>query len=161
MAIRERVADQGQEDVETLYQSIRSGGAKLAGPSGESSRLPDSLQAFLCALDEALNKGKCVYIQKNQASLTTAEAAGILGVSRQFLINLLSSDKLPHHMVGTHRRIYVHDLMKYKAERNGHRKKILRDLVNAEIQEGLYDKVPPAESPKDPAASLTLPSARR
>ncbi len=33
----------------------------------------------------------------------------MLGVSRQFLIKLLERDEIPHHMVGTHRRIYVRD----------------------------------------------------
>jgi excisionase family DNA binding protein len=126
------------------YEAIRRGGTKLAGPDGESSLLPDSLDAFLLELSKTLNNGSSVSIFRDQVSLTTAESAGILGMSRQFLVNLLTSGEIPHHMVGTHRRIYVQDLMKYKAERDGHRKKALRDLVQAEVREGLYDKVPPA-----------------
>lgn len=132
------------QDVQALYRAIQSGKAKLVGADGESSPLPDSLDAFLLELGKALNDGKSVSIFRDQVSLTTAEAAGILGTSRQFLVNLLTSGELPHHMVGTHRRIYIQDLMKYKAERDGHRKKALRDLVQAEVQEGLYDRVPPA-----------------
>lgn len=132
------------QDVQALYRTIQSGKAKLLEADGESSPLPDSLEAFLLELSEALNHGKSVSIFRDQASLTTAAAAGLLGTSRQFLVNLLTSGEIPHHMVGTHRRIYVQDLMKYKAERDGHRKKTLRDLVQAEVREGLYDKVPPA-----------------
>lgn len=132
------------QDVQALYRTIQSGKATLVGAGGESSPLPDSLDAFLLELSDALNSGKSVSIFREQVSLTSAEAAGILGTSRQFLVNLLTSGEIPHHMVGTHRRIYVQDLMKYKAERDGHRKKALRDLVQAEVQEGLYEKVPPA-----------------
>ena len=133
-----------EQDVQALYRTIQSGKAKLVGVDGESRPLPDSLEAFLLELGKALGNGKSVSIVRNQASLTTAEAAGILGTSRQFLVNLLTSGEIPHHMVGTHRRIYVQDLMKYKVERDGHRKNALRDLVQAEVREGLYDKVPPA-----------------
>ncbi len=38
------------------------------------------------------------------------------GVSRQFLIKVLERGDTPHHMVGTHRRIYVRDLPVYKAK---------------------------------------------
>ena len=132
------------QDVQTLYRAIQSGKAQLAVGNGENGPLPASLDTFLLELSEALNNGKAVSIFRDQASLTTAGAAGMLGMSRQFLVNLLTSGEIPHHMVGTHRRIYVQDLMKYKSKRDGHRKKALRDLVQAEVQEGLYDKIPPA-----------------
>ncbi len=63
----------------------------------------------------------------------------MLGVSRQFLIKLLERGEIPHHMVGTHRRIYVRDLLAYKAKRDSSRRKILDDLTRAEAEEGLYD----------------------
>lgn len=67
----------------------------------------------------------------------------MIGVSRQFLVNLLEAGEIPYHKVGTHRRIYVQDLMKYKAKRDDRRKKVLRDLVAAEVAEGLYERIPP------------------
>lgn len=78
------------------------------------------------------------------AATTTAEAAEMLGVSRQFLVNLLEAGDIPYHKVGTHRRIYVQDLMKYKAKRDEKRKKIIRDLIAAEATEDIYKKVPPS-----------------
>jgi excisionase family DNA binding protein len=139
------ISENDQRDVEKLYEAFRSGKAKLVGPDGQGRQLPASLYAFLVELIGALQLGKCVYILQNQARLTTAEAAGMLGVSRQFLVNLLNSGDIPHHMVGTHRRIYVADLMKYKAKRDGLRKRALNDLIRYEVQEGLYDKVPPSK----------------
>jgi excisionase family DNA binding protein len=137
------ISEQDQKDVQKLYDAFRRGKAKLVGPDGESRQLPDSLYAFLVELIGALQQGKCVYILQNQARLTTAEAAGMIGVSRQFLVNLLEAGEIPYHKVGTHRRIYVQDLMKYKAKRDQRRKKVLQDLVTAEVVEDLYDKVPP------------------
>lgn len=134
---------QDQHDVVRLYEAIRRGKAKLVSPDGEVKQLPDSLYSFLIELIGLLNEGHCVYIVQNQAKLTTVEAATMLGVSRQFLVNLLERGEISYHMVGTHRRIYAQDLLHYKAKRDGQRQAILRDLVTAETEEGLYDKVPP------------------
>jgi excisionase family DNA binding protein len=139
------ISEQDQKDIEKLYGALRKGKAKLVGPDGESRPLPDSLHAFLVELIGALQQGKCVYILQSQARLTTAEAANMIGVSRQFLVNLLEAGEIPYHKVGTHRRIYVQDLMRYKAKRDDRRKKILRDLVAAEVAEGIYEQVPPSK----------------
>jgi hypothetical protein len=46
-------------------------------------------------------------------------------------------------MVGTHRRVYVRDLLTYKARRDAKRHRILDDLTHAEAKDGLYDLEPP------------------
>lgn len=66
----------------------------------------------------------------------------MLGVSRQFLIKVLERDEIPHHMVGTHRRVYVRDLLAYKAKRDSRRGQILDELTRAEAEDGLYDLEP-------------------
>jgi excisionase family DNA binding protein len=91
-----------------------------------------------------LQGGKSVSIIQSEATLTTVEAANMLGVSRHFLVKLLESKRVPHHKVGTHRRIYMRDLLTYKAERDGRRRKALDNLVEAEIEDGLYDRKPPS-----------------
>jgi excisionase family DNA binding protein len=91
-----------------------------------------------------LQAGKSVSIIQSGATLTTVEAANLVGVSRQFLVTLLDSGQIPHHKVGTHRRVYVSDLLKYKAGRDGRRRKALDELAEAEVQDGLYDLCPPS-----------------
>jgi excisionase family DNA binding protein len=139
------ITESDQTDIQALYQKIARSQAKLVGPDGRSQRLPFSLYDFLVQLIADLQEGKSVSIIQSEATLTTVEAANMLGVSRQFLVKTLDSDQIPHHKVGTHRRIYVRDLLKYKAERDGRRRKLLDDLVEAEIQEGLYDAQPPSD----------------
>jgi excisionase family DNA binding protein len=136
------ISEIDQRDVVKLYDAMRRGKAKLVGPDGDVKQLPESLYSFLIELIAVLNERHCVYIVQNQSKLTTVEAASMLGVSRQFLINLLEKGDIPYHMVGTHRRIYAQDLAQYKAKRDGQRRSILNDLVQQELQEGLYHKVP-------------------
>lgn len=137
--------EKDQREVEQLYEAIRRGKAKLVGPDGEVRILPDSLHSFLVTLIGLMSQGKCVYIVQNESKLTTVEAATMLGVSRQFLVNLLERGAIPHHMVGSHRRMYAQDVLHYKAKRDIQRRKTLDDLVMAEAAEGIYDRVPPSE----------------
>ena len=130
--------------IEQLYSAFRRGNAKLVDPSGEGRLLPDSLYSFLVELIGLLNEGKSVMIVQNQAKLTTIEAASLLGVSRQFLVNLLEKGEVPYHMVGTHRRIYAQDLFRYKAQRDGRRHKVIRELAQAEAKDGIYGQEPSA-----------------
>src|SRR5580658_3770570 len=138
--LRVPVSDTDRREIEQLYLAFRKGKAKLVGPNGEARLLPDSLYSFLVELIGLLNEGKSVMIVQNQAKLTTMEASSLLGVSRQFLVNLLEKGEIPYHMVGTHRRIYAQDLFQYRAVRDVDRHKLLRDLAVAEAEDGLYDR---------------------
>lgn len=122
-----------------LYESIQRSHAKLAGGDGKVHKLPVSLTDFLTKLNDRLSQGESVAIVQDDAQLTTVEAARMLGVSRQFLVNLLKRGSLPHHMTGSHRRIYVRDLVAYKARRDSRRRCVLDDLTRAEAADGLYD----------------------
>jgi len=136
------ISDPDRKEIEQLYEAFRPGKAKLVSPSGEARLLPDSLHSFLVELIGLLNEGKSVMIVQGQAKLTTMEAATLLGVSRQFLVNMLEKGEIAHHMVGTHRRVYAQDLFHYKAQRDGRRHKVIRELAQAEAKEGLYDREP-------------------
>jgi excisionase family DNA binding protein len=136
------ISETDRKEIEQLYEAFRRGKAKLVGPSGEARLLPDSLYSFLVELIGLLNEGESVMIVRNQAKLTTMEAASLLGVSRQFLVNLLEKGEVPYHMVGTHRRIYAQDLFQYKAQRDGRRHRVIRELAQAEAKEGIYDQEP-------------------
>lgn len=137
------ICEGDQKQVLELYQKIQRSRAKLVGPDGRTRNLPVSLYEFLVKLIADLCEGQSVAIIQNDAQLTTVEAARMLGVSRQFLIKLVERDEIPYHMVGTHRRIYVRDLLAYKAKRDSMRRQVLDDLARAEAEDGLYDLEPP------------------
>ncbi|MFN7919730.1 MAG: helix-turn-helix domain-containing protein [Bryobacteraceae bacterium] len=132
-----------QKHVLDLYQKIQRSRARLVGPDGKTQNLPASLYEFLVKLIADLCEGQSVAIVQSDAQLTTVEGARMLGVSRQFLIKVLERGEIPYHMVGTHRRIYVRDLLAYKAKRDSERRRTLDDLTQAEAGDGLYDLEPP------------------
>ncbi len=123
------------------YKAFCKEGVKFVGADGASRALPGSLNSFLSELNKSLKRGKAITIVQNQATFTTAEAADLLRVSRQFLVNLLENGEIPFYMVGTHRRVYAQDLFRHKAARD-RRHRIIRDLAVAEMREDTYDLVP-------------------
>jgi excisionase family DNA binding protein len=141
------ISDDDLKQVLTLYQKFRRSRAKLVGPDGKAQSLPVSHYDFLARLIAELREGQSVAIVQNDAQLTTVESVRMLGVSRQFLIKVLARDEIPHHMVGTNRRVYVRDFLAYKAERDSKRLQILDGLTRAETEDGLDD----LESPDDRA----------
>jgi excisionase family DNA binding protein len=134
------ITDKDQREILDIYQKLRTAEAKLVGPDGRAQLLPNSLYAFLCTLLADLKSGYSVTLLQSNASLTTVEAAKLLGVSRQHLIGLLEKAEIPYHKVGTHRRLYARDVLAYKAMRDTGRRKILDDLARAEHAEGIYDR---------------------
>jgi excisionase family DNA binding protein len=136
------LSERDQRDILDLYTKIRAAEAKLVGPDGRTQVFPPNLYSFLCQLLGDLKAGKSVTILQSNAALTTVEAARLLGVSRQFLVQLLEQDQIPFHMVGTHRRMYARDVLAYKGRRDSARRKALDDLARTEMEEGLYDRVP-------------------
>lgn len=96
--------------------------------------LPAGAVAILMEVLEAMAAGRGVTVIPENAELTTVEAAGILNVSRPFLIKLLDEKVIPHRLVGKHRRIMIDDLMAYKERIDAARENVLAQLT-AEAQE--------------------------
>jgi len=131
-----------QQEIIDIYAKLRESEAKLIGPDGKTEILPNNLYSFLLRLLADLRAGNAVTILQSSHELTTIEASKILGMSRQYLVQLLEKGEIPFHMVGTHRRLYVRDVLAYKARRDTSRRKTLDDLAKREFAEGNYGKIP-------------------
>jgi excisionase family DNA binding protein len=125
--------------VERALQKSRRGRAQLVGPDGRRTLLPRSLYVIIRDAVRQLMHGNGVSILPVMAELTTQQAAEQLNVSRPFLIKLLERHEMPFHHVGTHRRIYLRDLLAYKSRRDAAAKRAVDDLARESQELGIYN----------------------
>ncbi|HEY4455163.1 MAG TPA: helix-turn-helix domain-containing protein [Pseudonocardiaceae bacterium] len=84
---------------------------------GDRTELPAELYQLLRQVVEALQHGLAVTVVPQTMTMTTQEAADLLGVSRPTLIKLLDEQKIPYERVGSHRKILLRDLLEYRERR--------------------------------------------
>lgn len=140
-------AQEGQ--IRELRRLMQSGRAKLVGPDGHQIPLPEPVHDLLLLILKNLQAGKAISIIPEHQQLTTQRAANILGVSRPFLVGLVEKGEIPFHMVGSHRRIYLRDLLDYKRRRDSARHDAINDMARAEMETGTYDRVVLPEGAED------------
>jgi excisionase family DNA binding protein len=113
---------------------------KITGEDGQSEDiiLPGHIMAMLLKISTEMSQGKAISLIPINAELTTQEAANMMNVSRPYLVKLLEQKTIPFHKVGTHRRIYLKDLLAYMEENDEARSQTLDELAALSQELGLY-----------------------
>jgi excisionase family DNA binding protein len=143
------IPDTQETQIRDLRRLIQAGGAKLVGSDGRQIAIPQPVHDLLLVILNNLQAGKAISIVPEHRQLTTQRAANILGVSRVFLVGILESGEIPFHMVGSHRRIYLRDLLDYQRRRDAARHAAIDNMAKAEMEAGTYDKVILPEGAED------------
>lgn len=124
-----------------LMQQVEASLPRLTSSSGEEVELPEPVFHLLRQLVHDLAQGNTVMIVPGHRELTTQEAADLLNVSRQYLVEVLKAGDIPFTLVGTHRRIRFDDLMEYKSKRDAKCQEALSRLTRKSQELGLYGKL--------------------
>jgi excisionase family DNA binding protein len=136
-ALREETyLPEGDEQVAQVYDFLQAqertghGPLKpryfLAGSTlGDRVELPAEVYAVLRQVVEALRQGLAVTVAPRTLTLTTQQAADLLGVSRPTVVKLLDEGKIPFERVGTHRRVLLPDLLAYREQRRAEQYAVL------------------------------------
>ncbi|WP_137994346.1 helix-turn-helix domain-containing protein [Streptomyces vilmorinianum] len=112
--------------------------ALLRGPDGTTKALPAEVYEALVVVVHALSEGKAVTVAPKQTTLTTQEAAEMLGVSRPTLVKLLDQGDIPFTRPGRHRRVLLTDILAYRELRRSTRRSGLDELVELTEEADLY-----------------------
>jgi excisionase family DNA binding protein len=105
---------------------------------GTTVAVPDAIRVILEQAAHELVRGHRVSLLPVGGMLTTRQAAELLNVSRPFLIRLLESGQIPYEMVGTHRRVPVDAVLRFRAERSRRRRAALGRLSEDADELGIY-----------------------
>ena len=127
------------DQIRALRQALEAGRAVLLGPDGARHLIPGDVHALFLKVLEYLQAGRAIAILPYTQEMTTQDAAKLLGMSRQYLVRLLDAGEIPHHKVGTHRRIYLKDVLEYKRKRDRKRADALSELARLSLEAGLYE----------------------
>ena len=111
---------------------------RIVSPEGEEIELPESVFRLMCQLVPQLAQGKGVMSWTFHQPLTTWEAASLVDVPRQHLIQLLNDGEIPSTGMGWERKIQFNDLMAYKKKRDELRREALTEIVRISEECGLY-----------------------
>lgn len=111
----------------------------LIDAHGNRTDLPEALFVHFARIVRLMSERKAVVLVPEDEAFTTQAAANYLGVSRQHLVDLLEKQEIPHHKVGTHRRVTFKDLLAYERKRDRTRREVLDKLASDVDAAGLYD----------------------
>lgn len=138
-----KTTDSGQEDqsLELLDAALSqaSGPIRIATRDQGEIALPEPVAQMLRKVVHILASGGDVSLIPVNRELSTNQAADLLDVSRPHLIKLIEEGKIPCHMVGSHRRVRLKDLMAYKRERDAERREILSQITQFSQDAGFYE----------------------
>ena len=119
---------------EAQRSSARATLERLHSAPDAPVELPSELRGMFEVLLSETAQGHALAVLKLEDTLTTQQAADVLGVSRPTLIGLLEEGQIPFHKVGTHRRVRLEDVLFFRAENNRRRLEIPAEL-SAQAQE--------------------------
>lgn len=132
--------DSHEDQLRELHRMLQLGSPALVDAKGRRLELPEAIYSLLKDIVGNMQRGNAIMLLPEKHQLTTQRAADLLGFSRPHLIKLLESGDLPHHKVGSHRRVYLKDMLAYAKRRDAERKSSLNRLAKEAFEAGLYDK---------------------
>lgn len=138
-----------EAQIRELYRMLQHGSPALVGADGERLELPNAVYRLLKDIARNMQLGRAIVLIPENQQLTTQRAADLLGVSRPHLIKLLEAGELPYHRAGSHRRIYLKDLVAYQKRRDAERKAALDRIAKEAFESGLYERTGIPEGGED------------
>ena len=106
----------------------------------EKFRVPARALKLLVEILKATSEGKSISVVPFATEMTTEAASELLGCSRPHIVKLVDSGKIPHTLVGRHRRVMFDDVMNYKREMKEKQKKLIIEMMRDDEESGLYEK---------------------
>ena len=135
------------EDAANYLAALRNKNGRIARivgfVSSDGAEDPTTVMLPQLALDlitkllTELGQGHAVAVETVEADLTPGQAAEVLSVDRQYLIDLLNKGEIPYRKVENHHQISLTALLDFKRRDDDHRDKMANELTREAQRIGL------------------------
>jgi excisionase family DNA binding protein len=117
----------------------RAAAITLTTDTGEHPTVdvPPAALKLIGQLLGAMSEGRPIMLMPSSQELSTVEAANFLNVSRPFVIKEIDAGRLPHRLVGTHRRVAFEDLLAYARKMRERQESALEKMADNARELGL------------------------
>ena len=115
---------------------------RLVAADGTSVELPPQVHEVLLQVATAMEAGLAVTVAPHHLTLSTQEAADLLGMARTTLVRLLEAGAIPFDKPSRHRKVKLVDLLDYRERQRSQAEQALADMVADTERLGLYDESP-------------------
>lgn len=95
----------------------------------KSIKLSPEVRQLVTQIFLIMKDGKSIAVLSSEMEITTQQAAELLNFSRPYVVRLLEEGKIPFRKVGTHRRLLLEDVLKYKQYLRKNKRDVLRFLA--------------------------------
>lgn len=112
---------------------------RLIGPANETIELPDEVFAVLAEVAAQMRAGNAISVVPYAMTLSTQEAAEMLGVSRPTFIRLLERGEISFDQPNRHRRVKLADVLEYRERTHRASTERLNAMTDEAVAASLYD----------------------
>lgn len=141
MSVVEQV--EGEKDfaafVGHAHASLRDGDQMRIEVNGKHFDLKSSDSERVLELIELVASGRPFFLNTPPDTITTGQAADLLGISRPTLVKLIDDGRLPAERVGTHRRLRSSDVIEFQQQAQAGFSEGLNKLAALTEEFGLQD----------------------
>ena len=113
----------------------------VAASTGDQVEIPEEVHRVLRQVVDALAHGLAVTVAPQSTTLTTQQAADLLGVTRPTVVKILDQGGVPFTRVGTHRRLLLANVLAFRERRRAEQYAALDATVIDVNDEGDLDTV--------------------
>lgn len=101
--------------------------------------LPAQVIQAMSQVVVAMLDGQAVMVLPIHQTLTTQEAANLLGVRRRDLMDLLDEEEIPFHQEGRHRRIKLADILAFEKKRSQVSREALKRMTRIGYESDMHN----------------------
>ena len=105
---------------------------------GQTVDLPTVVNDAIIDLLQRFASGSGVIVGSINSTLTTSQAGEMLGISRTYVVRMIEDGRIPAHYRGTHRRIYLKDVLEYAKNSRKERSAKLDEIARLSARTGQY-----------------------